>query len=462
MTSSPASHQPAIRPFVVGLVLVLLIVFGAVNWQSYQSQFVYALEVDGELLGYLEAREDWLEILQETQEWAQEQVGLPVVLESEVSLTRVRPDEEEAPALVLTRETLAEVCRSELHFVTGVWALAVNGLDVAFLGSREEAEAVVTGLIEDYRAGLAARGNTVVLEASIAETFDIHWVEVTIDQVVDVERAKRILLRGTDKTEVHIVTRGESLWSIAGSNSLTVQDLRRANPEVAGSDLIRVGQKLNLIVPDPYVTLESTERFTYIRYLPFAEQVKQDPSRWPWESHVQKAGVRGRNEVVVSISRINGEEVSRTPISEKRLSDPSTQIYILGTKTHPVRSGGLIWPVQGRITSNYGWRGREFHRGIDIGAPLGTPVLAAKGGTVTFVGRSGGLGNLIKIDHGGGLETWYAHLSNIAVSVGQAVGAGDTIGRVGSTGRSTGPHLHFETRLNGESVNPVNYYPRGG
>lgn len=462
MNPSPASPSPALRPLVVGLFVVLAAIFGAVHWQVYQSQFVYALEVDGELLGYVETKEDWLEVLQEVQGWARNEVGLPVVLESEVCLTRLRPEGDEAAGLILTRESLVEVCRAELQFASEVWALSVGGVDVAFLSSREEAEGVVPALIEDYRSTLLAKGNTVILETSIAEVVTCHKVEAPIGQLVDLERAKRILLRGTDKTEVHVVDRGESLWSIANSNSLSVQDLRRANPEIANSDLIRVGQRLNLIVPDPYVTLRSSEQFTYIRYLPFTEHVREDSSKWPWESHVERAGVSGRNEVIVRIDRVNGNEVSRTFLSEKRLSDPSPQSYVLGTKTQPVRAGGMIWPVQGRITSSYGWRGREFHRGIDIGAPHGAPVLAAKGGTVSFAGWSGGYGNLIKIDHGSGLETWYAHLSSMLVSAGESVGAGDVIGRVGNTGRSTGAHLHFETRVNGESVNPINYYPRGG
>jgi len=122
----------------------------------------------------------------------------------------------------------------------------------------------------------------------------------------------------------------------------------------------------------------------------------------------------------------------------------------------------------GRVTSWFGWRrdpftGRlAFHHGIDIGAPTGTDVCAAKAGTVSFTGWHGGLGKTVIVDHGGGLETRYAHLSQILVSEGQGVSQGAVIGKVGNTGRSTGPHLHFEVRRDGEAVNPVDYYPSGG
>jgi len=126
----------------------------------------------------------------------------------------------------------------------------------------------------------------------------------------------------------------------------------------------------------------------------------------------------------------------------------------------------FIWPVYGEISSEYGWRihpiynEKMFHTGLDIRAQTGTPVFAARGGTVKFAGVKSGYGNLIIIEHAGGYETYYAHLSKINVYVGLKVEKGDFIGRVGSTGTSTGPHLHFEVRNNGEHSDPVAYLPR--
>lgn len=115
-----------------------------------------------------------------------------------------------------------------------------------------------------------------------------------------------------------------------------------------------------------------------------------------------------------------------------------------------------MWPTQGVLTSPYGWRWGTMHRGIDIGAPSGTPIYAAAGGTVFYAGWMGGYGNLILIDHGDGRVTAYAHQSSLAVSGGQ-VGRGQIIGYVGSTGDSTGPHLHFELRVDGTAVDPLPY-----
>lgn len=134
---------------------------------------------------------------------------------------------------------------------------------------------------------------------------------------------------------------------------------------------------------------------------------------------------------------------------------------IAGTAPPPSGGGSFSWPVSGTITSPFGWRSNpyggapEFHQGLDIAAPTGTTVAAASSGTIILAQWYGGYGNYILIDHGGGYSTGYGHLSAIYVSVGQTVQRGQAIGAVGSTGQSTGPHLHFEVRINGKPVDPA-------
>ena len=120
-------------------------------------------------------------------------------------------------------------------------------------------------------------------------------------------------------------------------------------------------------------------------------------------------------------------------------------------------AAGFIWPVNGPVVSGFGMRWGRMHEGIDIAALLGTPIHAAASGTVIHTGWLGGYGNLVVVDHGDGLATAYAHASAILVAVGQQVSQGDTLSLVGSTGNSTGPHLHFEVRVNGSAVDPLLY-----
>jgi murein DD-endopeptidase MepM/ murein hydrolase activator NlpD len=126
---------------------------------------------------------------------------------------------------------------------------------------------------------------------------------------------------------------------------------------------------------------------------------------------------------------------------------------------------GYSWPLVGRLSSGFGSRvhpifgTRRMHTGLDIGGTAGEPIYAAKAGTVIFAGWRGGYGNAVVIDHGGGFSTLYAHQSQTGVSVGQEVALGDVVGYVGSTGWSTGPHLHYELRLNGSPIDPLPYLP---
>jgi murein DD-endopeptidase MepM/ murein hydrolase activator NlpD len=146
---------------------------------------------------------------------------------------------------------------------------------------------------------------------------------------------------------------------------------------------------------------------------------------------------------------------------ERELEAEQRAAGIAGGVENPGGPGTFSWPVTGTITSPFGWRsnpfggGPEFHQGLDIAAPTGTAVTAAASGTVIMAQWYGGYGNYILIDHGGGYSTGYGHLSAMYVSVGQAVQRGQAIGAVGSTGQSTGPHLHFEVRIAGKPVDPA-------
>ena len=127
------------------------------------------------------------------------------------------------------------------------------------------------------------------------------------------------------------------------------------------------------------------------------------------------------------------------------------------TGTGQPSAAGFIWPCDGVVVSGFGMRWGRLHEGIDIGCPSGTPNRAAAAGTVIYAGWLGGYGNLVVVDHGNGLSTAYAHASSILVIVGQVVAQGETVSLVGSTGNSSGPHLHFEVRVNGLAVDPLLY-----
>lgn len=148
------------------------------------------------------------------------------------------------------------------------------------------------------------------------------------------------------------------------------------------------------------------------------------------------------------------------PVEIPKVTGYNSDYAVIDDIKDPFKDNG-IWPTDAKyLTSFYGWRWGSFHTGIDIAGPIGTNIYAYKGGTVTYAGWAGSYGYMVKIDHGDGHSTWYAHCSKLISNIGDTVSQGDVIALMGSTGYSTGSHLHFEIRVNGVHVNPYSYIYR--
>lgn len=162
----------------------------------------------------------------------------------------------------------------------------------------------------------------------------------------------------------------------------------------------------------------------------------------------------------ISASSIATTEPELSPYNE---SGQAKNHEKLARSSDKLANSPSIWPVSGSVTSGFGWRnspwedGSEVHPGIDIATNMDTPVVATADGEVVKSGWAGGYGNIVQINHGNGIETIYGHNSKIAVSVGQSVKKGQVISYAGSTGRSTGPHVHYEVRVNGSAVDPMKF-----
>ena len=270
------------------------------------------------------------------------------------------------------------------------------------------------------------------------------------------ESAEAVLNNG--RMEMLSLSGGEKLSDIAASYGITVDDLLQNNM-IANPDCLPAG---NLKVPTkkPLLSVKTVERKTISEKVPFQTYETQDPTKYEGNIYVEQEGAEGARVLDAYVTEINGVETERNIISENVLSAPVDKIVKIGTKEppSPVGTGDLSVPASGTLSSRFGSRWGRSHQGIDLAASVGTNIYAADNGRVIYSEyHNGGFGYMIQIDHGNGIVTYYAHCSELLVPEGTVVAKGDLIARVGNTGRSTGPHLHFEVRENGTPVDPSRY-----
>lgn len=311
-------------------------------------------------------------------------------------------------------------------FVMGTLALGLTFATSVLPGAAQEADGGILHVVQ--------RGETLW---AVARRYGVSVDQlVRLNELSDPDRlvvGQRLVVR-EGEARVHIVRRGETLTRIAAQYGVKVQDLIALN-DIANPNLLSIGQQ---IVVTPRVQ----------------------------RTHVVAGGdtlwriARTYEVTVEAIQLANGLlDPGRLRIGQKLVipaiggGDDVVAVPALARPTERVTT--LSWPVQGRVTSHFGPRWGRMHNGIDIAAPTGTPVHAAAAGKVTHSGWAGTFGQLVVVDHGNGLETRYAHNSKLLVRVGDEVQRGQRIALVGSTGQSTGPHLHFEVLVDGKPQDPA-------
>ncbi len=374
-----------------------------------------------------------------------------LVLTAELRVEKTKIDSE----MLLDQDGLREKLRRNIELRRKAITLCINGSPLFSVKGLDKAEDLVERVKETF---MPRDEGVTVDEIYFRERVELLDSPVEDDEIMDPEDAYRFLLNGTTESKVYTVRKGDSLWAISRDNNISVEDLELANPGVDPKRL-QIGQQLNMIVPKPFVTVVTEEIATLSENIPYETEYKESSEFYKGESIVKISGKYGEREIKARITRENGFETRRNILEENIIKEPVTRLVAVGTKPPPPRqgTGTFAYPARGRITSGFGWRWGRRHNGIDIGIPEGTPVKAADGGTVKFSGRQGDYGNLVIIDHGEGFETYYGHNSKNLVSKGDKVFKGQTIAMSGSTGRVTGPHLHFEVRKFGVPANPLNY-----
>lgn len=345
------------------------------------------------------------------------------------------------------------------------YPVTVNGEFIGAVEGNSDIEKFLEGIKEKY-AGDGVL--SVDFDKDIEYTYEQY---VDPADIVDQQNIINILDSNVEEPVFYVVQQGDNPWNIARNNDMSVDDLKNCFITYDGEKIdditsyCPVGAVVQLSEEVPYLQVTTTSEVTYNEVIDYETETSYDDDMYKGESKVDVKGVEGEKEVTAFVTYKNGVAVKREVISEKVLSYPVTKKVRMGTRETrtPVSegsggSGDYFWPVDGGYISAYQGDGRG-HKGIDIAAPYGTPIYAAESGTVTETGSgwNGGYGNCVKISHDDGNVTVYAHQSSIAIKNGDYVVKGQIIGYVGSTGDSTGNHLHFEVRSNGTYVNPTKY-----
>jgi len=428
-------------------------------------QKAYFTYYNGYNIGLIKDKNDVKSILEEIRKEFEKKYNMETVLEFDIEFEEIYVDKRFLSSI----NALEDIIRSNVEAKVKAAIIEVDGQRMAILKDDKTAQSILDSLQQPYKDRAEELGIE-LLDISFEENVVIKDAYVEYNQLEDVDKVLERFMEGETEKQIYIVEEGDNVWTIARKHNITVKQILEANAPMEESDILQIGQELKLNVPELPLNVLTVEKVKYTESIPFETETKKTDSLYTNQTKVSQEGQNGEKEIVDKVYRRNGIEKNREKVSETIIKEPVKKIVLQGTK-QPVKrtsssrgsssksgSGTMAWPAKGTLSSRFGRRWGRMHNGIDIAGPKGTPVYAADSGTVSYSAyNGGGYGNLIKISHGGGTVTYYAHLSSRVASKGQKVKKGQLIGYMGSTGRSTGSHLHFEVRVNGSPKNPLNY-----
>ena len=406
---------------LVSMIVVLFcfafLIFGGIHVISAASN-AYLLKVDGEEVCTLVSRseaESAIQLCVEQQSAAaMDEYDYDVSYTNKVEIATISA----VGVVYSTVSEAAELLAERLHFVADASALLIDDQICCYVANENAAIAVVKAAKEHYTMHSAEQN---LIRVYTTEKISVTDVLIERDSVMTVDEATNLLVYGSEKPV--------------------------ANPE-------------------PMVTVNVERELVETTTLPY-ETVRVENNEMPRSTEeIVTPGEDGLQNLTVRVTEVNGQKSSSEVIGSEVVKAAVDEVVEVGTmimfsSRGQNGSGQFGWPLAegtGLVTSRFGWRSLGWHSGVDIANPVGTPIYAAESGTVVFADYDGsGYGNLVEIDHGDGFQTRYAHCDTILVSAGDYVERGMAIATIGLTGRTTGPHVHFEVRIDGDAVDPLLY-----
>lgn len=433
----------------------LAILFGTMQYWGRTTYALALADDDGRVWGYV-AQE---EVLQDGVAMANERLGRltatnALAVSPVISLQMIRQasiwDERQICDHLLSKAGVdtREAC--------GVY---IDGAFYGALSNRRTAQDMLENILEESRAGKPD------VKSSFVERVELVEGLYPADQLVTLQAMKESLLADAVEEELYVFKPGDALTTVAVRHGISLAELIRLNPYAAEG--VSAGQTLVIRRGEPHLRVLMTGKVQYEAEIPYTVQRVADASMYEGREKTRVKGRNGRSLITAEVTYLDGREQSSMITEQTVLEQPVTQVVAYGTKKKANKGCNLAWPVPSTrfITDYFSMTSGDRHRGIDISNHNieGKDIVAADDGTVIVSRDPKGTsywsyGMYIVIDHGGGYQTLYAHCSELLVKEGETVKKGQVIAKVGNTGRSTGPHLHYEVIVNGRNVNPLNYY----
>ena len=459
------SQRHPISPLLF-LVLAVSVGFAATVLHLYDESYVVA--VDGVDVGVVHQISDFERSVRNVEARATRILGEAYTIDSEFTFTKA----------LSTKEDFTSAHKLETYLFNNIDDLsdsgnvtvngralseAIKGYDLVLEGKvicsaddRQTLDELLKSVAAPY-----VTPNTLSFNFGMDISIEPNYV--TSESNTDLDAVFEMLTANTTGETTYTVVSGDTYSEIAQDNDMSLDELMELNPQASLKSLF-VGDVLNVKRIIPYLSVITIDDEVYDDVIESPIEYVDDSTMYQGNTKVITQGTDGSARVNASVTYVNGYETERTILSSETLVEPTVTVMARGTAPRPktASNGYYIWPTTGHISSRYGWRsifgGSSFHGGLDIANSYGTTIVASDGGLVTYSGwNNGGYGYLVVITHDDGSQTYYGHNSSLLVSKGERVYQGQAIAKMGSTGRSTGNHCHFEIRINGQRVNPSNY-----
>ena len=440
----------------VAPVVSFIILVGLIH-ENTNLQFALEVEYNDKMIGYIEKESDFDEsekIMQSRIVYEEYQPPLDTVPKYTLKVI----DEEE---LSTVNEIADELIAASGNEITEASGLYVDGV---FYGAVEDAapiRALLDSMLDQYRTGSENERVDFVQDVELSKGLYL------LSSLVEPEEMEAVLTSEVEGEVTYTVVEGDAPTLISQKMDIPYSQLKALNPGIEESLL--VGQEVLISNQVNFLTVKRTVTEVYEEDIPFGTEEVVDANYAKGYQAVRSSGVLGKRLVTADVVYVNGLEEDRTEVDSVVLKEPVDQVVTVGT-AEPIQvlsssssgsaagsSSSFIWPVDGgHVTC--GINGYWGHTGMDIGANRGTVIRAAASGTVVKAVRQYyAYGIHVKISHGNGIYTLYAHMSQLAVSYGDYVQQGQIIGYVGQTGNAYGNHCHFEIIINGRFMDPSKY-----